>query len=210
MVVKALFPLLGTPNSDAVPDEPLHHKGSFIRDAPDAVKHKHQQDVKLLLLCVFLDDLEFVPVFRPNLMAGDPILLLFVDNGPTLFLRKAVTGFSLHRNIRLAPVVIIYLFIGGHTIKTIHSIFHNDSVLSNVMTIERCFRGNFLYKIFKVRRGRSHSYYPLFRWGSQMCKFLRQKFFWPQRRKEASALPAERPPGFPGAQKRPSPHDLQW
>ena len=124
MVVKPLLTLLGTPDTDAVLDEPLHHKGSFIRDAPDAVKHEHQQNIKLALLGVFFDNLELVTVFRPYLVTGHAVLLLLVNDCPALFLRKAVAGFPLHGNICLAFVVIVHLLVGGHSVKAINTVFH--------------------------------------------------------------------------------------
>ncbi len=57
VIVKPLLTLLGTPNPDAVLDEPFHHKGRFVCDPPDAVKHEHQQNIKLALPGPFLDDL---------------------------------------------------------------------------------------------------------------------------------------------------------
>ena len=135
VVIEPLLPFLGTPNTDAVLDEPFHHKGRFICDASNAVKHEHQQNIKLFLFSVFLDNLEFIPVFCSHLMTGNSIFLFLMDDCPALFFCKPVAGFPLHGDVRLAPVIIIYLLISGHTIKTINSVFHYDSTLSNVVTI---------------------------------------------------------------------------
>src|SRR5699024_290620 len=49
VAVKTLLAFLGAPYLDPLLDEPFHHKGRFICNAPDAVKHEHQQDVELFL-----------------------------------------------------------------------------------------------------------------------------------------------------------------
>lgn len=135
VIIEPLLPLLGTPNTDAVFNEPFHHKGGLVRNTPDAVEHKNQQNIKPLLFGVFLDNLELVPVFRPHLVTGHTVLLLLVNDRPALFFCKPVAGFPLHGDVRLAPVIVIHLLVGGHTIKTINSVFHYDSTLSNVVTI---------------------------------------------------------------------------
>ena len=57
MIVKALLALLCAPDLYTILGKPLHHKGRFIVLAAQPVKHEHQQDVKLPLAGVFLDDL---------------------------------------------------------------------------------------------------------------------------------------------------------
>ena len=57
VAVKPLLPLLRAPHPDAIFHKPFHHKGRFVRDTSDAVKHEHQQNIKLALLGMFLDDL---------------------------------------------------------------------------------------------------------------------------------------------------------
>ena len=54
MIIKTLLTLLRTPDPDAVLDKPFHYKGRFVSDTPDAVKHEHQQNIKLFLLFQFL------------------------------------------------------------------------------------------------------------------------------------------------------------
>lgn len=116
MIVEMLFPLLGTPHPDAIFYEPFHHKRRLVRDPPDAVKHEHQQDVKLALLGAFFYKLELVTVFGPYLMSGNAVLLLLVNNRPALFLRKTVAGFSLHQEVCLTFIIVIHLFIGGYSV----------------------------------------------------------------------------------------------
>ena len=116
VVVKPLLALLGAPDPDAVLDEPFHHKGRFIRDPPDAVKHEHQQNIKLALPSPFLDDLQLVPVFRPYLVTGNAVLLFLVNNCPAHFLTKGVAGFPLHGNVGLVFIVVIHLLIGRHPV----------------------------------------------------------------------------------------------
>ena len=124
MIVKPLLPLLGAPDLYAVLDESLYYKGGLVCDTANAVKHEHQQDVELPLAGVFLDDLELVPVLSSDLMAGHAIFLFLVNNGPALFLREAVAGFSLHRDVSLALVVVVHLLVGGHSVKAINTVFH--------------------------------------------------------------------------------------
>ena len=116
MVVKPLLTLLGAPDPDAVLDEPFHHKGRFVCDPPDAVKHEHQQNIKLALPGPFLDDLQLVPVFGSYLVTGNAVLLFLVNNRPAHFLTKSVAGFSLHGNIGLVFIVVIHLLIGRHPV----------------------------------------------------------------------------------------------
>ena len=116
VIVKPLLTLLGAPHPDAVLDKPFHHKGRFIRDAANAVKHEHKQNIKLALLGVFLDNLHLVPVFRPYLVAGNAVLLFLVNNRPALFLREAVAGFTLHGDVRLVFIVVIHLLVGGNSV----------------------------------------------------------------------------------------------
>ena len=80
VVIKPLLPLLGAPDPDAVLDKPLHYKGRFVRDPSDAVKHEHQQNIKLALPGAFLDDLQLVPIFGSYLVAGHTVLLFLVDD----------------------------------------------------------------------------------------------------------------------------------
>ena len=119
VIIKPLFTLLRTPDPDAVLDKPFHHKGRFICDAPDAVKHEHKQNIEFSLLGAFLDDLQLVPVFGPDLMPGYAILLFFVNNGPAHFFTEAMTLSALHGNVGLAFVVVVHLLVGGHTVQAI-------------------------------------------------------------------------------------------
>ena len=73
---------------------------------------------------VFFDDLELVTVFCPDFVAGNAVLLFLVNDGPALFLRKAVAGFPLHGDVCLTFIIIVPLLTGGHPVKTIYSIFH--------------------------------------------------------------------------------------
>lgn len=124
MIFKPLFPLLGTPNPDSVFRKPFYYKRGLIRDTANAVKHKDQQNIKLPLTGVFFDDLELVTVFCPDFVAGNAVLLFLVNDGPALFLRKAVAGFPLHGDVCLTFIIIVHLLTGGHPVKTIDSIFH--------------------------------------------------------------------------------------
>ena len=47
--IQTLLTFAGTPDLNAVFDEPLHKKRRFILPAAQTVKHEHQQHVKLLL-----------------------------------------------------------------------------------------------------------------------------------------------------------------
>ena len=116
VAVKSLLTLLGAPYPDAVLYKPFHNKRRFVSNAPDAVKHKNKQNIKLALLGAFLDNLELVPVFSPYLVAGNTVLLFFMHNRPAHFLAKAMTFLALHGNVGLAVVVVVHLLVGGHSI----------------------------------------------------------------------------------------------
>ena len=130
--IKTLLTLLGTPYPDAVLDKPFHHKGRFVSDTPDAVKHEHQQNIELALLGPFFDDLEFVAVFGPYLVAGYAVLLFLVNNRPAHLFTEAVALSALHGDVGLAFIVIVHLLVGGHSIQTVNAssdknvIFHID------------------------------------------------------------------------------------
>lgn len=106
VAIEALLSLLGAPYLDPVLYEPFHHKGRFVSDTPDAVKHEHQQNIKLFLLCQFLGDLQLVPVFSPYLVAGNTFLLFLMDNHPAHLFAKGMTGFSLHGKHELYDLVV--------------------------------------------------------------------------------------------------------
>ena len=118
---------LGAPHLDALFDEPLHHKGGLIGDAPDAVKHEHQQDVELFLFGQLLDDLQLVAVLCPDLMPGNAFLLFLMDDGSAHFVTEGVAGFPLHGDAGLVFVVVVHLFVGGNTIQCANSVFHGLS-----------------------------------------------------------------------------------
>ena len=75
VICDALCAFFGAPDTNPIFDKPLHHKGCLVRDTPDAVKHKNKQNVKFLLLGIFLDQLDTVPVFRPDLVTGNAFFL---------------------------------------------------------------------------------------------------------------------------------------
>ena len=103
---------------------------SEILSASHSAKHEHQQNIKLALSGVFLDDLELIAVLGPDLVAGYAVLLLLMNDRPALLLRKAMAGFPLHRDVGLALVVVVHLFVGRHPIKAINTVFHALIVLS--------------------------------------------------------------------------------
>lgn len=121
MGIKTLLTLLGTPYPDAVLNKPLYHKGRFVSDTPDAVKHEHQQNIELALLGPFLDDLELIAVFGPYLVAGHAVLLFLVNNRPAHLFTEAVTLPALHGDVGLAFIVIVHLLVGGHSIQTVNA-----------------------------------------------------------------------------------------
>ena len=116
MIIKPLFSLLGTPDTDAVLDKPFHHKRRFVSDTPDAVKHKHKQNIEFPLLGSLLDDLQLVPVFGSNLMPGHTVLLFLMNDRPAHFFTEAMALSALHGNVGLAFVVVVHLLVGGHTV----------------------------------------------------------------------------------------------
>ena len=116
MIVEPLLPFLGAPNLNAMLTEPLHNKGRFIRNSANAVKHEHEEDVKLPSGCHSLDDLQLVPGFGTNLVPGHTFLLFLMDDCPAHLRGKAVTGFSLHGNIGFMVFGIVHLLARGYTV----------------------------------------------------------------------------------------------
>ncbi len=127
MTVKTLLPFLGAPYLDPLLDEPFHHKGRLICNAPDAVKHEHQQDIELFLPGQPLDDLQLVPVFCPDFVARDSLLLFLMDDGPAHFVTEGTAGFPLHGNVGLVFVIVVHLFVGGNAIQCANPVFHDLS-----------------------------------------------------------------------------------
>ena len=116
MIVKPLLTLLGTPYPDAVLNKPLYHKGRFVSDTPDAVKHEHQQNIELALLGKLLDGLNLVPIFGPYLVAGHAVLLFLVDDHPAHLICELVTLAALHGDVGLVFIVIVHLLVGGYSV----------------------------------------------------------------------------------------------
>lgn len=116
MIIKTLLTLLRTPDPDAVLNKPFHHKRRFVSDTPDAVKHKHKQNIEFSLFGSFLDDLQLVPVFGSNFMPGHAVLLLLVNNRPSHFFTEAMALSALHGNVGLAFVIVVHLLVGGHAV----------------------------------------------------------------------------------------------
>ena len=116
MIIKTLLTLLCTPYPDAALNEPLHHKGRFVSDSPDTVKHEHQQNIKLALLGKLLDGLNLVPVFGPYLVAGHAVLLFLMDDHPAHLICELMALPALHGNVGLAFVVVVHLLVGGNSV----------------------------------------------------------------------------------------------
>ena len=116
MIVKPLLTLLGTPDPDSVLNKPFYHKGRFISDTPDAVKHEHKQNIEFPLLGAFFDNLQLVAVFGSHLMPGHAVLLLLVNDRPSYFFTEAMALSALHGNVGLAFVVVVHLLVGGHAV----------------------------------------------------------------------------------------------
>ena len=127
VAVKTLLAFLGAPYLDPLLDEPFHHKGRFICNAPDAVKHEHQQDVELFLPGQILDDLQLVTILCSDFVAGNTFLLFLMDNGPAHFVTEGAAGFPLHGDVGLVFVVVVHLFVGGNAIQCANSVFHGLS-----------------------------------------------------------------------------------
>ena len=89
---KRCSPLLRAPYLDPFPfTDHSTTKGVFVSDTPDAVKHEHQQNIKLfcfassLMICS-------LSVFRPYLVAETPSLLFLMDNHPAHLFAKGMTA----------------------------------------------------------------------------------------------------------------------
>ena len=101
---------------DIVCDQPFYHKWGFIGNAPDTVKHKYQQNIKLALLGVLFNQLHLVPSCRSDLMAGNAFLLKFTNQRPAHSLTKFPAPYPLHGNVRLVVVCVVKLLTCGNTI----------------------------------------------------------------------------------------------
>ena len=123
VVVETLLTLLGTPYPDAVSYKPFYDKWRFICDASDAVKHEHQQNIKLALSGVFLDDLQLVTGFCADFVARHALFLFFMDDDPALCFSKLVTRLALHGNVCFVVRVEIHLLVSGHTVQAADTVF---------------------------------------------------------------------------------------
>ena len=100
MSIKPLLSFLGTPHLNAVFDKPLHNERRFVLSAAQTVKHKHQQNIKLILQSVSLDFLNGIPVFGRDLKPGNTLLRKLLDDFPSGMLpNKLPARFLLHGNI---------------------------------------------------------------------------------------------------------------
>lgn len=152
MIVKPLLSLHGAPNLDAVLHEPFHHKGRFIVPAAQAVKHEHQQDVKLALQGHPLDFLDGVPILGRLLEAGNALLGKLLDDLPfVLTLDKLTAKLLLHGN-----VVFLHLPHRGNTVKTDNTLLYVfcdlDDLLRHIdlLLMVGCIYGGQFYLFFKV------------------------------------------------------------
>ena len=81
-----------------------------------SVEHEYQQDVKLALLRILLDELQLVPVISADLIAGDAGLLLLTHDAPAHFCGELMAGFPLHGDVCLVVLIVVDLFIGGNSV----------------------------------------------------------------------------------------------
>ena len=100
MGIKPLLSFLGAPHLNAVFDKPLHNKRRFILSAPQSVKHKYQQNIKLVLQSVPLNFLYGIPVLGRDLKPGNALFRKLPDNFPSGMLpNKLPARFLLHGNV---------------------------------------------------------------------------------------------------------------
>ena len=93
---------------------------------------RRYQDIELALAGKLFDSLYFVTVFGTDLVTGYAVLLFFVNDRPAHFIRKAVAGFALHRNIRFIVIVVIHLLVRRYAVQTAYTIlFHYDASFSD-------------------------------------------------------------------------------
>ena len=97
---------------------------AFVRDSADSVKHKYQQDVKLLFQRKFFDCLKFVSRLGSDFVTGYTVLLFFVYDVPSHAVCKLVASLALHGNVSFVVGIIIYLLPGRNTVQAANSFGH--------------------------------------------------------------------------------------
>ena len=84
---------------DAALAQRMSDRAVKVITATEAVKHEHQQDVKLALHCGLLDFLKFVTFFGRFLEAGNAFFGELLDDLPALTFCKVAAGFFLHGDV---------------------------------------------------------------------------------------------------------------
>ena len=95
--VKPLFALVHAPYPDIAFYEPFHHKGRFVRNPADTVKHEHKEYIKLFRKGKLLDILYAVAFFSSYLMSRYAVLAFLMDEYPPLLFQKASARLPLHK-----------------------------------------------------------------------------------------------------------------
>ena len=100
MGVKSLLAFLDAPDFNTVFGKPFHNERCFVLSASQTVKHKHQQNIKLVLQSVSLDFLNGIPVLSRDLKPGNALFRKLPDNFPSGMLpNKLPARFLLHGNV---------------------------------------------------------------------------------------------------------------
>ena len=119
-------------------DKPFHHKGRFVSDTPDAVKHEHSRisNLPCLARSLMIWSLSRFSA-RTLCRIRRPPVLREQSSSPS-FHRSGGTS-ALHGDVGLAFIVIVHLLVGGHSIQTVNAssdknvIFHIDPSFSFVI-----------------------------------------------------------------------------
>lgn len=140
MVVKPLLAFLGTPDLNAVVDEPFHNEGCFVIAAAKAIKHENKEDVKGVQCGFTLNLLYSVALLCGDLEAGYAFLRKFTDDVPAHLCGELMASLLLH-----GDVIFFDLLQRGNAVQAANSFVQGQTSLRlerpNVAVLQNCSDG---------------------------------------------------------------------
>ena len=118
MRFKSLLAFFHAPHFNArCLDKPFYNEWCFVINSSDTVKHEHQQHVKFLVQCRFLQINDCVTVLGRHLKAGNAFFLIFFYDFPILpIFYKFLAGSPLHGDVVVMVLTDVYLLLCGNSV----------------------------------------------------------------------------------------------
>ena len=108
MALHLLLTFHHAPHFDTVLGKPFEYKRRFVLYPSETVEHKDEQNIELVSQCGFFELLDRISVIRRHAESGNALLFLFHYYRPAVSLSELSAGLSLHRNIILNDVDLLF------------------------------------------------------------------------------------------------------